>query len=88
MLDQGFMAQTRSKHGSAGKRGRLCGVATRSQLSLLWWWNGKTCEELKPKPRENWTFVNKKGEAKKHQTEWCDTANKYQRMRAKGVAKT
>ena len=41
----------------------------------------KDCEELKPKPKEKWTFVNKKGEAKKHQMEWCATANKYRCMR-------
>ena len=31
----------------------------------------KDCEELKPKPKEKWTFVNRHKEAQKHQTEWC-----------------
>ena len=31
----------------------------------------KDCEDLKPKPKEKWTFVNKKREAGKHRTEWC-----------------
>ena len=41
----------------------------------------KDCEELKPKPKEKWIFVNKKRETTKHQTEWCLTANKYRCMR-------
>ena len=32
-------------------------------------------EELKPKPKEKCTFVNKKG--KKHRMEWCAAAKKY-----------
>ena len=34
----------------------------------------RLCEELKHKPKEKWTFVNKKGEATKHGTEWCAAA--------------
>ena len=36
------------------------------------------CEELKPEPKEvenSWT--KKKGEVKKHRTEWCGTTCKY-----------
>ena len=39
------------------------------------------CEELEPKSKEKWIFVNKKREAMKHQTEWCETTNKYRCMR-------
>ena len=39
------------------------------------------CEELGLKPKEKWVFVNKKVEAKKHRTEWCAAANKYECMR-------
>ena len=36
----------------------------------------KDCEELKPKPKEKWIFVDKKREETKHRTEWCAEANK------------
>ena len=29
------------------------------------------CEDLKPKPKDNWTSVDKKKEASRHRTEWC-----------------
>ena len=32
---------------------------------------GKDCEELKPKPKEKWSFVDKRSEGMKHRTEWC-----------------
>ena len=35
----------------------------------------------KPKSKEKWTFVNKKREEKKHQTEWSATTNKHRCMR-------
>ena len=38
-------------------------------------------EELKPKPKEKWIFVDKNRKAKKHQMEWCATASKYRCMR-------
>ena len=41
----------------------------------------KDCEELKPKPKEQWIFVDKKSEETKHRTEWCAEANKYRCMR-------
>ena len=31
----------------------------------------KDCEELKPKPKEKWVFVDLKNEVTKHRTEWC-----------------
>ena len=40
----------------------------------------KDCEELKPKPKEKWIFVDKKREDTKHRTEWCAEANKYRCM--------
>ena len=39
------------------------------------------CEELKPKPKVKWIFVNKKLEAKKHRTLWCAAASKDRCMR-------
>ena len=41
----------------------------------------KDCEELKPKPKEKWTFVDKKREETKHRTEWCAEADRYRCMR-------
>ena len=31
----------------------------------------KDCGELKPKPKEKWTFVDQKREETKHRTDWC-----------------
>ena len=51
----------------------------------------KDCEELKPKPREKWIFVDGKREETKHRTEWCPEADRYRcmlthtRSLAKGV---
>ena len=40
----------------------------------------KDCEELKPKPKGKWLFVDKKSEDTKHRTEWCAETNKYRCM--------
>ena len=31
----------------------------------------KDCEELKPQPKDKWTFVDRKREETRHRTEWC-----------------
>ena len=41
----------------------------------------KDCEELRPKPKEKWTFVDKKSEETKHRAEWCTEAEKHRCMR-------
>ena len=41
----------------------------------------KDCEELKPKPKEKWIFVDKKSEETKHRTEWRAEADRYRCMR-------
>ena len=38
------------------------------------------CEEFIPKPEGKWTFVDRKGEAKKHRPEWCAAIRKYRCM--------
>ena len=48
-------------------------------LQLVEEW--KNCEELKPKPREKWIFVDKKREETRHRTEWCAEAKKFRCMR-------
>ena len=41
----------------------------------------KDCEEVKPKPKEKWTFVDRRSEGMKHRTEWCAEADRYRCMR-------
>ena len=47
----------------------------------------KDCEELKPKPKEKWAFVDKKSDESKHRTERCAEANKYRCMRCGRISK-
>ena len=44
---------------------------------IVWWRNGKTVEELRPKPKEKWTLVGRKVETTQHRMEWCAAASKY-----------
>ena len=37
----------------------------------------KDCEELKHKPKEKWSFVDKRSERMKHRTGRCAEANRY-----------
>ena len=49
----------------------------------------KECEELKPKPKEKWSFVDRKSEGMKLRTEWCAEADGYRCMRCgRGSKKT
>ena len=41
----------------------------------------KDCEELKPKAKEKWRFVDKRSEEKKHRMECCAEADRYRCMR-------
>ena len=41
----------------------------------------KDCEELKPKPKEKWTFVDQKRDETKHRTEWCAEADRHRCVR-------
>ena len=41
----------------------------------------KDCEELKPKPKEKWIFVDKRSEETKHRPEWCGEADRCGCMR-------
>ena len=41
----------------------------------------KDCEELGPKPKEKWSFVDTRSEGMKHRTEWCAEADRYRCMR-------
>ena len=41
----------------------------------------EVCVELKPKPKEKWSFIDKRSEGMKHRTEWCEEADRYRCMR-------
>ena len=80
VMDEGFMAEARAE---ATKQEReevyvaLQYVANFHCLVEEW----KDCEELRPKPKEKWSFVDKRRERMKHRTECCAEANSYRCMR-------
>ena len=69
-LDRGDMVQARASTVQES-RAALHYAAGFHCLVEEW----KDCEELEPKPQEKCVFMNKKGETKKHGTEWCAAAN-------------
>ena len=79
MLDEGFMAEARAKTMQQEREEVYAALQHAASFHCLveeW----KDCEELKPKPKEKWVFVDKKGEESKHRTEWCADSNKYRCM--------
>ena len=56
MLDEGLMAQGKSKNDSAGARRGARSPAVRSQFFQCLVEEWKDCEVLKPQPKEKWTF--------------------------------
>ena len=80
MLDEGFMAEARAKTVRQEREEVCAGLQYAASFHCLvkeW----TDCEELKPKPREKWIFVNQKKEETRHRTEWCAETNKYRCMR-------
>ena len=80
MLDEGFMAEARAE--TMKKEREEVYVALQYAVSfhcLVEEW--KDCEELRPKPKEKWIFVDKRRERMKHRTQWCAEANRYRCMR-------
>ena len=80
LLDEGFMAQTRAKMVQQEREEVYAALQYAASFHCLveeW----KDCEELKPKPKEKWIFVENKREETRHQTEWCAEANKYRCMK-------
>ena len=74
MLDEGFM--------EAGEREEVyvaLQYAASFHCCLVEEW--KDCEELRPKAKEKWSFVDKRRERMKHRTEWCAEANRYRCVR-------
>ena len=76
MLDERFMAQTRAQ--TVQQREEV--YAALQCAASFHWRNGET-EELKPQPKERWTFVDKKREETRHRTEWCAAVSKYRCLR-------
>ena len=80
MLDEGFMAEAREKTMQQEREEVYAALQYAASFHCLveeW----KDCEELNPKPKKKWNFVDQKREETKHQTEWCAEANKYRCMR-------
>ena len=80
MLDEGSVAEARAE--TMRKEREEVYVALQYAASfhcLVEEW--KDCEELRPKPREKWSFVDKRRERMKHRTEWCAEAKRYRCMR-------
>ena len=76
LLDDGFMAEARAKTVQLEREELYAALQYAASFHCLveeW----KDCEELKPKPKEKWIFVDKKIEEARHQTEErCAEANK------------
>ena len=80
MLDEGFMAE--AKAGTVQQEREEVHAAFQYAASLhCLVEQSKECEELKPKPKEKWRFVDRKSEGMKHRTEWCAEADWYRCMR-------
>ena len=80
MLDEGFMAEARAETLQQEREEVHAALQYAASFHCLveeW----KDCEELKPKPKEKWTFVDQKREETKHRTEWCAETNKCRCMR-------
>ena len=80
MLDDGCRVEERAKPMQQEREDVYAALQYAASFTCLveeW----KDCEELKPKPKEKWKFVDQKREETKHPTEWCAEANKYRCMR-------
>ena len=59
VLDEGLHVGSKSRDSSTRARRGVCSHTACSQLALLSGRMWKDCEELKPKAKEKWIFVNK-----------------------------
>ena len=75
MMDGGVMAQIRASTVQQSRE--VLYAALRCAASFHRPVEGWQDCELQHKPKEKWTFVDKKVEPKKHRTEWCAAASKY-----------
>ena len=68
MLDEGIMAEARAKTVQQEREEVYAALQYPASFHCLveeW----KDCEDLKPQPKEKWTFVGKKREETRHRTE-------------------
>ena len=73
MLDEGFMAEARTETMQQEREEVKMALQYAASFHCLveeW----KDCEELRPKPKEKWVFMEKKSENGRHRTEWCAEA--------------
>ena len=80
MMDEGFMGEARADTMKQEREEVYVALQYAASLHCLveeW----KDCEELKPKPKEKWSFIDKRSEGMKHRTEWCEEADRYRCMR-------
>ena len=74
MMDEGFMTEARAatmKQEREEVHVALQYAASSHCLVEEW----KDCEELRPKPKERWSVIDKRSEGMKHRTEWCAEAD-------------
>ena len=79
VLDEGFMAEARAKTMQQEREELYVALQFAASFHCLieeW----KDCEELKPKPKEKWSFVDRRVRMK-HRTEWRAEADRYRCMR-------
>ena len=72
MLDEGFMAEVRADTRKQGREEVY--VALQYAASFH-------CRVEQCKPKEKWSFMDKKSERMKHRTEWCAEADEYRCLR-------
>ena len=76
MLDEGHMAEAKAETAQQEREDVYAALQYAASFHCVveqW----KDCEDLRPKPKEKWVFVEKKSENNKHRTEWCAEANRY-----------
>ena len=79
LLDKGFMVGARARTMQQEREEVHAALQYAASCHCLveeW----KDCEELRPKPKEKWVFVEK-SESTMHRTEWCAEAHKYRCVR-------
>ena len=74
MLDEGYIAKAKSETMQQEREEVYAALQHAASFHcLIEQW--KDCEELRPKPKEKWVFVEKKSDKMKHRTKWCAEAN-------------
>ena len=87
MLDEGLMAEVRAVTMKQEREEVYVALQYAASFHCLveeW----KDCEELRPKTKEKWIFVDKRRERMKHRTEWCAEANQYRCLRCRKETNT